>query len=128
MRSASAIHGSDTADKTDTKNQPRVCSHQPEAPTIHVQCARCDTDNTNAETRVHECVVQVSPLEVGHTAILASFPVEDEVNSEQGGAKDTSAIDEPLSQITLGRWIIGSLLVRASESGTEAEDIVCGGD
>ena len=128
MRSASAVHGANAANEADTKNQPRVRSHQPVAPSVHVQCARCKTDNTNAESSVHECVVQVAPLEIGHAAILAGFPVEDEVDAKQSGAKDAGAIDESLPQVTLSHWIVGGLLIRASEGSAEAEGIVCGGN
>lgn len=107
-----APHGSDAADETNAEDKPGICGHEAVAPSVHVQRARRDTDDTNAETSVHESIVQISSLEFWHAAILTGFAVEDEVDTNESCAEDTRTINESLPQIALGHGVaIGSLLV-----------------
>lgn len=128
MRRASSVHGSQAAYEAYAQDEPWVRGHESVAPSVHVQGARGHADDADAETSVHECVVQVAALEVGHAAVLARLAVEDEVDAEQGGAEDAGAVDEALAEIALGHGIVGSLLIGAAEGGAEAGDIVGGGE
>ena len=80
VRRHRAVHGSNAADETYTKHQPRVGTHQPKGPSVHVQCTSRNSDHTNTETSVHECVVQVCPLKRGHATVLSRLAVENEVD------------------------------------------------
>lgn len=128
MRRASSVHGSQAAYEAYAQDEPWVRGHESVAPSVHVQGARGHADDADAETSVHECVVQVAALEVGHAAVLARLAVEDEVDAEQGGAEDAGAVDEALAEIALGHRVVGGLLVGAAEGGAEAGDIVGGGE
>ena len=79
--SHSAVHGTNASNKTNTHDHPWVGRHEPERPAVHVQSARSNTDHTNAETSVHECVVEVGALEGWHATILTGLAVEDQVDA-----------------------------------------------
>lgn len=75
------IHGSNAADQAHTKHEPWVCAHEPKGPSVHMQCPCGNANNTNSESSVHESVVEVFALEWWHAAVLASLPVENEVDA-----------------------------------------------
>ena len=79
--SHSAVHGCKASSETDSHDQPRIGSHEPKRPAVHVHSARSNTDDTNAEASVQECVVEVGALEGRHAAILSCLAVEDQVDA-----------------------------------------------
>lgn len=95
---ASSHHGTNGADKTNTKDQPGVGSHETVAPAICVKSASSDTDDADSETSVQESVVQVGALERRHAAIFSGFAVEDE-------AVDKSAL------VFMSEWLMGTHLM-----------------
>jgi hypothetical protein len=116
---ASAHHGTDGANKTDTENQPGVGSHETVAPSVCVKGASSDTDDTNSETSVQESVVQVGAFEWRHATIFSGFAVEDEAGTESAflsvvqiwshsldGKKSTTedgtAIEKALGEVSRG--------------------------
>lgn len=124
MCSHSSIHGSNAADKSNTKHKPRARGHEPKAPAVHVQCARRDTNHTNAKSSVHESVVEVCALKRRHAAILARLPVEDEIDADQRCAEDSGTIEEALSQVALRNRVVCSLLVPSAKDLAEGGYIV----
>jgi hypothetical protein len=79
---ASTHHGTDGTNKTDTENQPGVGSHKTVTPSVCVEGASSDTDDSNTETSVEESVVQVGAFKWRHAAIFSGFAVEDEAITE----------------------------------------------
>ena len=79
---ASTHHCADGSNKTNTKNQPGVGSHETVTPAVCVKGASSNTNDTNTETSVEESVVQVGAFEWRHTAIFSGFTVEDEAVKE----------------------------------------------
>jgi hypothetical protein len=75
---ASTHHGTDRTNKTNTKNQPGVGSHETVTPSVCVKGASSYTDDSNTETSVEESVVQVGAFKRRHAAIFSGFTVEDE--------------------------------------------------
>lgn len=75
--SHAAVHGADRPHEAKAKNKPRVRRHEPVAPSIEVQSASRQSNDTNAEASVQESVVQVAALVGRHTAIFAGLTVED---------------------------------------------------
>ena len=65
-----------------------------------------DADDSEAETGVQEGVVQVSALEEWHTAILARFAVEDQVDGDESSTEDSCAVfsSRQLTTSTIGGW------------------------
>lgn len=95
---AGTHHGTDGANKADTKNQPGVGSHETVAPSVRVKSASSDTDDADAETSVQESVVQVGAFKWGHAAIFSGFAVEDEAANK--------------SALVLERaWLVGTHLM-----------------
>ncbi len=64
-----------------------------------MQCARRDTYDPEPHPRVQEGLVQVAALERWHAAIFSGFAVEEQVGANQGGADQSRADDELLSEI-----------------------------
>lgn len=89
-----------------------------------MQCPRSDSDHANAQSSVHKGVVKISALKWRHAAILASLPVENEVDTQQRGPKDACSVDKSLAQVTLRGGVVGSLLIRAAEGLAELGDIL----
>jgi hypothetical protein len=119
-----AVHGTDAAHQSNTEHQPRVCTHQSKAPSVHVQSACRHANDSDAQSRVHKRVVEIAPFEVGHAAIFAGFAVEDEVDTQERRTKDASAVEHALAHIALRNRIVGRLLVRAAEGSAETERIL----
>jgi hypothetical protein len=116
---ASAHHGTDGANKTDTENQPGVGSHETITPSVCVKGASSDTDDTNSEASVEESVVQVGAFEWRHAAIFSGFAVEDEavvksaflsvvqiwsrsLDGKKSTTEDGTAIEKALGEVSRG--------------------------
>lgn len=55
---------------------------------------------------MQESVVQVGSFEGGHTAIVAGLAVEDEVDGQESSAKDGTAINQALGEVSLGQRVL----------------------
>ncbi|RJE17287.1 hypothetical protein PHISCL_10376, partial [Aspergillus sclerotialis] len=94
-----AVHRANTRSETQADHQPRVRSHQSVTPAAGVQCPGRKTDDPDAQTGVHKCLVQVFPLKGRHAAIFACFAVKDQVRGDNGSADQRSAVQEPLREV-----------------------------
>lgn len=74
---AGTHHGTDGANKTNTKDQPRVGGHETITPSVAVKGASGDTDDSDTKTSVQESVIQVGAFEWRHAAIFSGLAVED---------------------------------------------------
>lgn len=110
----SSIHCANAADQTDTEDEPRVRGHKAVRPSVGVQGARSQTDNTKTKASVHKSLIQEAPLVSGHCAILTGLTVEDEVGSQNGTTNDGSTVQQLLGEVTL-RSIVGLLHVCPTE-------------
>jgi hypothetical protein len=76
------------------------------------------TDDTNSESGVHECLVEVFSLELWHSPIFTGFAVEDEVCGDDGSSNKSSTVEETLGQVSgcsrVG-WLIRRSLISAFE-------------
>ena len=68
-----------------------------------MQSSRRDTDDPNTEASMHEGFIEVSALEGWHAAILACFPIKDEVGNDESAADDGCTVEQPLAQVA-GTW------------------------
>lgn len=136
------IHSSNAANKPHTKHKPRVRAHEPEAPAVHMQGARSNTNHSDAKASVHERVVEVFALKRRHTAVLARFAVEDQIYAElkkkvsgwllcgtcgrlyQGSSKDARAVQQALAHVALRHGVVGRLLVASAEGLLEPRHIL----
>lgn len=109
-----SIHRADAANQADTKDEPRVHGHETIRPSVGVQGARSNTDDTESKASVHESFVQEAPLVSGHSAIFAGLTVEDEVRSQDGTTNDGSTVQQLLSEVTL-IGVVGLLHVGPTE-------------
>jgi hypothetical protein len=73
-------HRSNAETETSDHNDPGVRSHQSIDKAALEHSPRRQANDANAQTSVHECIIQVGPFERRHTTIFASFPVEHEVD------------------------------------------------
>lgn len=111
-----SVHGSDGADKTDAQDEPRVGSHEPVAPSVHVQRPGGDTNDADSESGVQECVVEVGALKGRHAAVFTRLAVEDEVDGQQSSSEDGATVHEALRQVaTGGDGVVCILLVTTTE-------------
>ncbi len=58
---------------------PRVHAHKPNAPPIRMQCLGRNTDDPEAQARMHKCLIEILPFEGRHPAIFACLAVEEQV-------------------------------------------------
>lgn len=72
---------------------PRVHAHKPDAPPIRMQCLGRNTDDSKAQARMHERLVEILPLKGRHAAIFASLAVEEQVGQDCA-SYDGPAIEE----------------------------------
>ena len=116
-------HSTDAADQTHTQHKPRISSHQPITPSVHVQSAGSDTNDSYTESSMQKGIIQVSAFIFRHAAIFPHLAIEHEVDADQRGAEDTRSIEQTLPQfwIRIGRrWS----LLHVGPSEGRAEDIV----
>lgn len=64
-----------------------------------MQCARGNTDDAQAHSRVQERLVQVAPLEGRHAPIFSGLAVEEQVRADQRRANQSGADYELLSEV-----------------------------
>lgn len=97
----SSIHRADASDQADTKHEPRVHGHEAIRPSVGVQGACSNTDDTKSKASVHKSLIQEAPLVSGHTPIFTGLTVENEVRSQDGTTDDGSTVQQLLGEVTL---------------------------
>merc|ERR1712187_969514 len=106
-RVESSEHSTHACNETQTNDSPRVCGHQTIRPSVHVESPSSNTDDTNSKTSVQKCFVQVASLIRGHSAILTSLTVEDEICRHDSSTHNGRTIQESLGHVTTLGTICG---------------------
>lgn len=129
VNGASSKHGTERESETTDADNPGVGGHETigEARLEHLVSRQ--TDDADAESSVHEGLVEVRAFESGHAAVGASLPVEHELQSNPGAA-DHGAADEELAHqqaIVLLGLGVRLVLVTAAGALETSEEVVGGG-
>lgn len=99
VRRHASIHGPYTGSKTNPKNNPWIRGHQSVAPSTSMQRLSRHTDNSNSQSSVQECVVQIFPFVKRHTAIFSRFPIEDEICGNNCCSDDATSVKKSFLQV-----------------------------
>lgn len=75
---------------------------------------------------MQEGVIEICALKGGHTAIFTRLSIEDKVDSQQGTAEDTCAVQQTLAHIALRYGVVCCLLIPSAEGLAEEGDILRG--
>ena len=113
--SAACHHRTDRSNETDTEDKPWTSSHETVRPTILVKCASGDSDDSDTKSSVHKGFVQVFALKRRHASIFSGFSVENEVDRDKRGAKNTGTIEETLLEIAGLNWILEGVALIAAK-------------
>lgn len=91
LNSSGSEHSTKAEREPTDSDDPGVCHHQPvDKPALH-HLSRRQGNNTDTQSRVHERLVEVAPLERWHPAIFAGLTVKDGVDGDNRTAKDGTA-------------------------------------
>jgi hypothetical protein len=59
--------------------------------------SRCDGDDSESETSVHECIIEIFAFKWWHASIFSRFPIEYQIDGEEGTTEDTRTVEESLA-------------------------------
>lgn len=98
IRSTGSHHSSERESKTTDHDNPWVGSHQSINEAGLVNGPGSNTDNSNSQSSVQECLVEVCALEQWHATILAGLAVEDNVDGEKRSTEDGASVEHTLEE------------------------------
>jgi hypothetical protein len=125
---ASSDHGAEAGSQATDGHDPGVRHHDAVDKAALDHLARRQADDADAQTRVHEGLVEVGALEQGHAAVLTRLAVEHDVHGDQGAAKDGTAREQAAAHRgRVGGLLLGARLVGAA-SALLVEGIAGGAD
>lgn len=99
-------HRTERSNKTNTENKPWVRTHQPVRPTVHVESASGNSNDSDSQSGVQESVIQIASLKWWHSSIFSRLAVEDQVDGKQRSSKDCAAIQQALGNIALRERVL----------------------
>lgn len=105
-RGVASHHRTKRSHETNTENKPWIRTHQPVRPTVHMESASGNSDDSDSQSGVQESVIQITSLKWWHSSIFSCFAVEDQVDGKQRSSKDCAAVQQALGDIALREWVL----------------------